>query len=138
MALQAILDPCGLCMYENYVLKSCMNSNVGGFKHAYIFVITSPVCKNPTDLCILDILLVNYSLSHHVHMSMEVHSTVTTLCLHRSRKAYRINTALTDMSMHNEKIISTLYLLNIPYDPLGGCDGHKAGADGFGSSAKTV
>ena len=93
-----------------------MNSNVGRFKHVYIFVITSPVRENPTDLHILNVLLVDCSLSHHVHTSAEVHSTAATLRLHRSRKAWRINTALTDMSTHDEKIISTLYLLDVPYN----------------------
>ena len=137
-ALWAILDLCSLCMCENYVLKLHMNSNVGGFEHVYVFVITSPACENPTDLHILNVLLVDCSLSHHIHTSTEVHSMATTLCLHRSRKACRINTALTDMSMHNEKIISTLHLLAVPYNPLGGHDGCKAGADGFGSSVETA
>ena len=62
----------------------------------------------------------------------------TTIHLHGSRKACRINTALTDISTHDEKIISTLYLLDVPYNPQGGCDGCKAGADGFGSSTETA
>ena len=34
-----------------------MNSNVGSFEHVYIFVITSPVCENPMDLHILNVLV---------------------------------------------------------------------------------
>ena len=115
-----------------------MNSNVGGFEHVYVFVITYPVCENQTDLHILDVLLVDCSLSHHVHTRAGAHSTAATLRLHRSRKACRMNTALTDMSTHNEKIISALYLLDVPYNPPGGRDGCKAGADGLGSSAEAA
>ena len=65
------------------------------------------------DLHILDVLQMDCSLSHHIHMSVEVHSMATTLRLRRSRKACRINTALTDVSMCGDEIISTLYLLNV-------------------------